>query len=76
MATPDTTPKEIIFSVEEASEGGYTAHALGYSIITEADTWEELKEMVRDAVRCAFDDALVAYALVRAASTLVSTQRW
>ncbi len=59
MATSDTTPKEIIFSVEEAPEGGYTAHALGFSIITEADTWEELKEMVRDAVHCAFEEGNV-----------------
>jgi hypothetical protein len=49
-------PTEIIFSVEEAPEGGYTAHSLGFSIVTEADTWEELKEMVRDALRCAFDE--------------------
>lgn len=49
-------PKEIIFSVDEAPEGGYTAHALGFSIVTEADSWEELQEMVRDAVRCAFDE--------------------
>lgn len=54
-----TTLNEIIFSLaklEEAPEGGYTANALGCSIITEADTWEELKEMVRDAVRCAFEE--------------------
>jgi hypothetical protein len=48
--------KEIIFMVEEAPEGGYTAQALGYSIFTEADTWEELKEAVQDAVRCHFDE--------------------
>ncbi len=48
-------PKEIIFLVEEAPEGGYIARALGYSIFTEADTWQELKEAVRDAIRCHFD---------------------
>lgn len=48
---------EIIFSVEEAPEGGYIAHALGYPIFTEADTLDELREMVRDAVRCHFEDA-------------------
>ena len=32
------------------------ARALGYSIFTEADTWEELKEAVRDAVQCHFDE--------------------
>ena len=47
---------EIIFLVEESPEGGYDARALGYSIFTEADTMDELKEMVRDAVRCHFDD--------------------
>lgn len=48
--------KEIIFMVEEAPEGGYTAQALGYSIFTEADTWDELREAVQDAVRCHFDE--------------------
>lgn len=45
---------EIIFLVEEAPEGGYTARALGESIFTEADSPEELREQVRDAVRCHF----------------------
>jgi hypothetical protein len=48
--------KEIIFLVEDAPEGGYTAKALGSSIFTEADTWEELKQAVRDAVQCHFDE--------------------
>jgi hypothetical protein len=46
---------EIIFLVQEAPEGGYTAQAVGHSIFTEADTWDELKEAVQDAVRCHFD---------------------
>ncbi|MBO9369561.1 MAG: 2-oxoisovalerate dehydrogenase [Chloroflexi bacterium] len=48
-------PREILFLVEEAPEGGYIAHALGYPIFTEADTWDELKEAARDAIRCHFD---------------------
>jgi uncharacterized protein (DUF433 family) len=48
--------KEIIFLVEDAAEGGYVARALSYSIFTEADTWEELKQAVRDAVQCHFDE--------------------
>ena len=48
--------REIIFVVDEAPEGGYTARALGHSIFTEADDWDELREMVRDAVRCHFDE--------------------
>ena len=43
---------EIIFTVSEAPEGGYTARALGASIFTEADTLVELREAVPDAVRC------------------------
>jgi hypothetical protein len=46
---------EIIFAVEESPEGGYEARALGHSIFTQADSLEELREMVRDAVRCHFD---------------------
>jgi predicted RNase H-like HicB family nuclease len=48
---------EIIFLVQEALEGGYEAKALSESIFTEADTLEELKEMVRDAVACHFEEA-------------------
>ena len=47
---------EIIFSVEESPEGGYEARALGHSIHTQADTLDELKSMVQDAVRCHFDE--------------------
>jgi hypothetical protein len=47
---------ELIFLVEEAPEGGFTARALGESIFTEADTVPELHEMIRDAVACHFDE--------------------
>jgi len=50
-----TVDKEIIFLVEESPEGGYEARALGYSIFTEADTFEDLKRMAQDAVNCHFD---------------------
>jgi len=48
--------KEIIFIAEDALEGGYTAYALGYPIFTEADSWLELKNMIRDAVKCHFNE--------------------
>jgi hypothetical protein len=48
--------KEVLFLVEDAVEGGYVARALGHSIFTEADSWEELKASIRDAVRCHFDE--------------------
>jgi predicted RNase H-like HicB family nuclease len=47
---------EIIFLVEEAPEGGYTARALGESIFTEAQTLDELRANVREAVECHFED--------------------
>jgi len=46
---------ELIFIVEEAPEGGYTARALGAAIFTEADTLAELRSNVVEAVRCHFD---------------------
>jgi hypothetical protein len=45
---------EIIFAVQESPEGGYEARALGHSIFSQADTLEELKVMLRDAVSCHF----------------------
>ena len=47
--------KEIIFLVEEAPEGGYTARALGHNICTEADSLPALKRRVRDAMQCHFE---------------------
>jgi hypothetical protein len=56
------TPKmarmsEIVFLIEHAPEGGLMARALGHSIFTEADTYEELRAHIRDAVRVHFDEA-------------------
>lgn len=50
---------ELIFVVEDAPEGGFTARALGASIFTEADTMVDLRAMIRDAVRCHFDEPTV-----------------
>jgi predicted RNase H-like HicB family nuclease len=49
------TMKEIFFLVEEAEEGGYIASAIGQSIVTEADTLDELKTNIREAVDCHFE---------------------
>lgn len=46
---------ELIFLVEEAPEGGFSARALGESIFTEADDLDTLRAHIRDAVRCHFD---------------------
>ena len=47
---------EILFLVEESDEGGFTARAANISIFTEADTLEELRRNVREAVDCHFED--------------------
>lgn len=48
--------QEVIFLVEEAPEGGYTARALRHSIFTEGENLDEIRAAVRDAVRCHFED--------------------
>jgi len=44
------------FQVFEAEEGGYTARAIGHSIFTEAETWQELETNIREAAALHFDD--------------------
>lgn len=48
---------ELIFEVRDAEEGGYCARALGHSIFTEAETWEELRANVLEATSVHFEDA-------------------
>ena len=47
---------EIVFVVEEAPEGGYTARALGHSIFAEADTWDDLGQAIDDALHHHFEE--------------------
>jgi len=47
---------ELIFIVAEAEEGGFTAQSVGVDIFTEADSLDELKSMIRDAVLCHFEE--------------------
>ena len=57
---------EIIFEVrEDEVDGGFVAQALGHSIFTQADTVDELRVMVKDAVRCHFGDAPERPKLIR-----------
>jgi hypothetical protein len=49
-------PSEIIFSVQESPEGGFEARAPGYSIFTQADSLDELKSMLLEAVACHFSE--------------------
>ena len=53
---------EIIFEVQEDEvDGGYVATALGHAIVTQGDTLDELREMVKDAVHCHFGDGVPGF---------------
>jgi hypothetical protein len=47
---------ELIFEVRDAEEGGFIARALGHSIFTEADSWDELRSNVLEAVGLHFEE--------------------
>jgi len=49
--------KELVFEVAQEADGGFTAEALGESIFTQADSWEELKANVREAVQAFYFDS-------------------
>ena len=46
----------MVFIVEEDVDGGLTARAVGEAIFTEADTLEGLRDNIRDAVVCHFEN--------------------
>ena len=48
---------DITFIVHRAQEGGYWAEAVGYPLLTQAESLDELAAMVQDAVECFFPDA-------------------
>ncbi|MBV9154795.1 MAG: hypothetical protein JO097_00925 [Acidobacteriaceae bacterium] len=56
---------ELIFEVRDAEEGGFFAKALGHSIFTEAETWEELRANAVEAAMLHFEDEPVQLRLVQ-----------
>ncbi len=55
---------ELVFEVAQEADGGFTAKALGESIFTQANTWEELRANVKEAVQAFYFDS-VAPASIR-----------
>jgi len=51
-----TIPMELVFSVTQEADGGFVAECLSEAIFTQADTWDELRRMVTDAVQGHFFD--------------------
>ena len=48
---------ELVFEVIEEEDGGYCAECLTEDILTQADTWEELRANAKDAVMAYFFDS-------------------
>lgn len=48
---------ELVFEIRDAEEGGFYARALGHAIFTEAETWDDLRAKVLEAVSLHFEDA-------------------
>ena len=48
---------ELIFEVTQEGDGGYVAECLTESIVTEGDTWEQLRDNVREVVQAFYFDA-------------------
>lgn len=52
----ETSPTELVFKVTQEADGGFVAECLTESIATQGDTWQELCDMVKDAVEGYFFD--------------------
>ena len=74
LTRPSATPNrctvfyksmELIFEVRDAEEGGFFARALGHGVFTEAETWDELRANVREAVELHFEDEPIRPRLVQ-----------
>ena len=48
---------ELVFDVTEEADGGYVAECLSENIVTQGDTWAELRANIKDAVEAFFFDA-------------------
>jgi len=50
--------KELIFELAQDGDGGFTAEAIGESIFTQADNWDEVRTNVREAVQAFYFDSV------------------
>jgi predicted RNase H-like HicB family nuclease len=50
---------ELVFEVTQEADGGYCAECLTLEIFSQADTWDELRANVREAVRGYFFDTSI-----------------
>lgn len=57
MNMPKPHYSELVFDVTEEADGGYVAECLSENIVTQGDTWDELRANIKDAVEAFFFDA-------------------
>lgn len=48
--------RDLVFEVSQEADGGYVAEALGESIFTQGDTWDELRSNMQEAVEAFYFD--------------------
>jgi predicted RNase H-like HicB family nuclease len=56
MALAKPHYSELVFDVTEEADGGYVAECLSENIVTQGDTWEELRASVKEATKVYFYD--------------------
>jgi predicted RNase H-like HicB family nuclease len=47
---------ELVFEVTQEADGGFVAECLSESIFTQADTWNELRQNVQEAINAFYFD--------------------
>ncbi len=55
--------RELVFEVGQEADGGYIAEALGESIFTQGDTWDELRKNAVEAVKAFYVDRQIPSAI-------------
>jgi predicted RNase H-like HicB family nuclease len=48
--------QELIFEITQETDGGYCAECLTDTIVTEGDTWEDLRQNIKEAVKAFYFD--------------------
>lgn len=56
--------KEVLFIIENLQEGGFMAHSVDHSIVTQGETLPELRTMIDDALRCHFEESKILIRLI------------
>ncbi len=54
---------ELVFEINQEADGGFVAECLTENIVTQADTWDELRRNVREAVAAYFFDRTLPSAI-------------